>query len=202
MKIVIFILGFLEAVLFVTSAYPLGNWPQRPVSSGQLPKPIKRYAHPHTRCDKDNYSRNTSFGSSNSDDSSSSHGSSKSRFLSLFQSKQSSNFECHSYPEENILSDLAVYITELLNTYRDELFSHKGDPDRIPFETCFAGYAPDQVSPTIYFSSMTKSQTESVTKLLSNQVVRKFPRVKVVALGKTIALVHEDNRQIRRRATV
>lgn len=101
-----------------------------------------------------------------------------------------------------MLNELAVYLTNLFKTYRDELFSQKGDPEHIPFETCLAGYEPDNVAPSIYLSSMTKRQTESVSKLLKNQVVKRFPSMEVIKTHKGIALVQKNGSELIRRATV
>ncbi|KAL8650347.1 MAG: hypothetical protein Q9210_003871 [Variospora velana] len=184
MKLAVLIAGFVEAVLLLASAYPIDNQRPRnqvPVLSSHVLKPT---------------------GSFGSDESSSSRASSSSRFLRLLKPKKPAEFRCHTYPEDDILGELAMYITTFLKSYSDEIFSHKGDPDRIPFQTCFAGYAPDRVSPAIYFSSMNKRQLERVKKLLSSQVARRFPHVRVVTTGNAIALVQEEAGLIKRRATI
>ncbi|KAL9017512.1 MAG: hypothetical protein Q9185_005178 [Variospora sp. 1 TL-2023] len=187
MKLAVFIAGFVEAVpLLFANAHPTDNQRPRnqvPVLSSHILKPIG----------------SPSFGS---DESSSSRASSSSRFLRLLKPKKPAEFRCHTYPEDDILGELAAYITTFLKSYSDEIFSHKGDPDRIPFHTCFAGYAPDHVSPAIYFSSMNKRQLERVKKLLSSQVTRRFPHVRVVTTGNAIALVQQEAGQIKRRATI
>ena len=90
---------------------------------------------------------------------------------------------------------MVTYITELLNAYSDELISRKSNSIRIPFETCLAGDRPDEVVPSIVFSSMSKHQMERIAKLLKNQVVSKFPSMKVVSTSKGLALVQNKARQ-------
>ncbi|KAL8724274.1 MAG: hypothetical protein Q9166_008044 [cf. Caloplaca sp. 2 TL-2023] len=128
----------------------------------------------------------------------------KSRFsLDRFKLKPSTTFRCHSYPQDHNLSDLAADITDLLNRYRDQLFTGKGNPGRIPVNTCHAGYAPENVSPSVYLTSMTRPQAEVVRRLLTSSIEKKFPSVKMVETREGIALVQEKGKRgLRRRATI
>ena len=72
------------------------------------------------------------------------------------------------------------------------------------FDTCLGGSRPDDVSPSIYFSSTTttKRQMSRVRKLLENDMVRNFPSVEVIASSKGIALVQRKNNELNRRNTI
>ena len=116
--------------------------------------------------------------------------------------KQSSDFRCHSYPQSNILSELSSYITDLLRSYRESILGGKGEQERMLFETCYAGYEVTDVSPTIYFKEMKSKQMNTVEKLLKNQVLTRFPNVKIVATSKSLAIMLEEQPKLQRRNTV
>ncbi|KAL8697928.1 MAG: hypothetical protein Q9201_006847 [Fulgogasparrea decipioides] len=187
MKLATLGLVLFTGIPLIAGTYPVGNWERQQQQLPFLPRPSVNSV--------DSFDGGSSVSSSSSRES-------KSRFLDILKPKHSSNFRCHSYPQDNVLSELAMYITNLFKSYQDELFSRKGDPERIPLETCLAGYDSVNVWPSIYLSSMTKRQTESVTKLLKNQVVKKYPNFKVVTTGKGIALVQDKGNRIERRVTV
>lgn len=70
------------------------------------------------------------------------------------------------------------------------------------FETCYAGYEATDVSPTIYFKEMKSKQMNTVEKLLKNQVLTRFPNVKIVATSKSLAIMLEEQPKLQRRNTV
>ncbi|KAL8752395.1 MAG: hypothetical protein Q9199_005774 [Rusavskia elegans] len=119
--------------------------------------------------------------------------------LDRFKLKSSSRFQCHSYPPDNTLSELALDVADLLRRYRDQLFVGMG---KIPIDTCHAGYGPTDISPSIILTTMNGRQADTLTKLLNNLVIKKFPTVKLVSTRDGIALVQEKGMGIRRRATV
>ncbi|KAL8976306.1 MAG: hypothetical protein Q9205_007657 [Flavoplaca limonia] len=119
--------------------------------------------------------------------------------LDRLKLKPTSKFQCHSYPQDNTLSELALDIADLLRKYRDQLFVGMG---RIPIDTCHAGYDANKVSPSIILTTMNGRQADILTKLLNNLVVNKFPTVKMVNIRSGVALVQEKGTGIRRRATI
>lgn len=131
-------------------------------------------------------------------------GSQRFSFLNPFKKTRlpTSEFRCHHYPKNSILGDLSNYITDLLRSYRETVFGVKANQERMLFETCYAGYESTNVSPSIYFGHMKPKQMDVVEKLLRNQVLKKFPNVKVVTTSSTIALVLEDGQTIQRRNTI
>ncbi|KAL9035191.1 MAG: hypothetical protein Q9180_004991 [Flavoplaca navasiana] len=141
----------------------------------------------------------------NSDDGGSSIASGSSRtskarlMLDRLKLKASNRFQCHSYPQDNTLSELALDIADLLRKYRDELLVGTG---RIPIDTCHAGYDADKISPSIILTTVNGRQADLLTKLLNNLVVNKFPTVKMVNIRSGVALVQEKGTGIRRRATI
>ena len=114
----------------------------------------------------------------------------------------SSDFRCYSYPNTHILSDLSLYITNLVRSYRDHIFEGNGDQERQLFETCYAGYDATNVSPSIYFRQMKAKQMEKVDQLLRNKVLTIFPKVKVVKTSNSLAIVWQDRPPLQRRITV
>ncbi|KAL8947281.1 MAG: hypothetical protein Q9222_006418 [Ikaeria aurantiellina] len=182
MKFITLVIALLQAVSLVASAYPIREQ-QHPVLHSSTP------------------SSANSFDTSASSDSSSSRDSKKS-FLDHFKLKKTGTFRCHSSAPDSTLFELAQYVTNLLKAYRDELFSRKTDAGRIPFETCLAGYKADEVSPSIHFTSMNKQQLRTVSKLFQNQVVNKFPTVRIVSTSQGLALVQDQGGKIKRRATI
>ena len=70
------------------------------------------------------------------------------------------------------------------------------------FETCYAGYEPGDVNPSIYFGKLAKKQAGAVEKLMRNQVVGRFPDVSVVTSKDAIAVVVKEGKGLRRRNTV
>ena len=128
----------------------------------------------------------------------------KSSFFNAFKKLKpsSSDFRCYSYPDTHILSDLSLYITTLVRSYRDHIFEGNGDQERQLFETCYAGYDATEVSPSIYFRQMKAKQMDKVHQLLRNQVLTVFPHVKVVKTSNALAIVWEDRPPLKRRNTV
>ncbi|KAL8715186.1 MAG: hypothetical protein Q9220_001144 [cf. Caloplaca sp. 1 TL-2023] len=185
MKLLVLIATLLQTISVVASAYPFGNQQQQqfPVVHGSTPSAANR------------------IDTSDSTDSSSSRDSQRG-FFDRWKLKHAGNFRCHSSAPDSTLLELAQYVTNLLKAYRDELFSRKTDAGQIPFETCLAGYKADEVSPSIHFTSMTKQQLRTVSKLLQNQVVNKFPAVRVVSTSQGLALVQGEVGKIKRRATM
>ena len=116
--------------------------------------------------------------------------------------KASSEFRCHSYPETNILSELSSVITTLVRSYRDTIFDVNEDQQRKLFETCYAGYDANEVSPTIYFRGMKSKQINKVQQLLRNQVLTVFPNVKIVKTTNSFAVVVEERAELKRRNTI
>ena len=114
----------------------------------------------------------------------------------------SSEFRCHRYPHDSILGELSAYVTDLLRSYRETFFGGKGDQGRPLFETCYAGYESSDVSPSIYFGNMKAKQMGLVEKLFKNQLLVKFPNVRIVKGSNSIAVVMEDQQKIKRRNTV
>ena len=119
--------------------------------------------------------------------------------LDRFKLKSSTKFQCHSYRQDNTLSELALDVADLLRRYRDQLFVGTG---RIPIDTCHAGYGPHATSPSIILTTMNGRQADVLEELLNNLIIKKFPTVKIVSTRDSIALVHEKGMGIRRRATV
>ncbi|KAI4246440.1 MAG: hypothetical protein L6R42_009902, partial [Xanthoria sp. 1 TBL-2021] len=116
------------------------------------------------------------------------------RSRKIFRLKSSSKFQCHSYPPDNTLSELALDVADLLRRYRDQLFVGMG---KIPIDTCHAGYGPTDISPSIILTTMNGRQADTLTKLLNNLVIKKFPTVKLVSTRDGIALVQEKGMGIR-----
>lgn len=117
-------------------------------------------------------------------------------------SSSSSDFRCHSYPQNSILGELSTYVTDLLRSYRETVFGGKGDQERPLFETCYAGYKSSDVSPSIFFGNMKAKQMGVVEKLFRNQLLMRFPDVKIVKTSNAIAVVMQDRQMIKRRNTV
>ena len=101
-----------------------------------------------------------------------------------------------------MLSELSAYVTDLLRSYREALAGGKGDKERPLFETCYAGYESWDVSPSIYFGNMKAKQMSVVEKLFKNQLLIKFPDVRIVKTSNAIAVVMEAQPKIKRRNTV
>lgn len=114
----------------------------------------------------------------------------------------SPEFRCHRYPRNSILGELSAYVTDLLRSYRETFSEGKGDRDRPLFETCYAGYESSEVSPSIYFGNMKAKQMGVVEKLFKNQLLMKFPNVRIVKMSNAIAVVMEERQKIKRRNTV
>ena len=58
------------------------------------------------------------------------------------------------------------------------------------------------MSPSIYFGNMKAKQMGVVEKLFRNQLLMKFPDVRIVKTSNAIAVVAQDRQMIRRRNTV
>lgn len=128
----------------------------------------------------------------------------KSGFLNKFKKfkSPSSDFRCYSYPNTQILSELTSYITNLVRSYRDNIFEGNADQERKLFETCYAGYDATDVSPAIYFREMKAKQMKKVDQLLQKQVLTVFPNVRVVKTLNSLAIVWDDRPPLQRRITV
>ncbi|CAD6590062.1 MAG: hypothetical protein ASARMPRED_004541 [Alectoria sarmentosa] len=113
-----------------------------------------------------------------------------------------SEFRCHRYPQNSILGELSAYVTDLLRSYRESVFRGKGYQERPRFETCYAGYESSDVSPSIYLGNMKAKEIGVVEKLFKNQLLIKFPAVRIVKTSNAIAVVVEDREKIKRRSTV
>ncbi|CAF9912982.1 MAG: hypothetical protein ALECFALPRED_008448 [Alectoria fallacina] len=113
----------------------------------------------------------------------------------------SSGFRCHRYPQNSILGELSAYVTDLLRSYRDTVFRGKGHQERPRFETCYAGFDSSDVSPSIYFGNMKAKEIGVVEKLFKNQLLMKFPAVRIVKTSNAIAVVVEGREKIKRRST-
>ena len=195
MKLFLFLL-VLEALPLATSAHPLFS------RQNQQALAISQPLDPPSSV--------TSFDSSSDLDSSSGSGSdSGSKKFSPFNALKkikpsSSEFRCHRYPQNSILAlgELSAYVTDLLRSYQEKVFEGKGDPERPLFETCYAGYQSSDVSPSIYFANMKAKQMGVVEKLFKNQLLMKFPNVRIVKASNAIAVVMEDAQKIKRRNTV
>ena len=193
MKLFIFFLLLLEALPLATSASPLFS------PRNQKALAISPPATPPSSV--------KSFDSSSDLESGSNSGSergSKSFSLSnaLKKIKPSSEFRCHRYPQNSILGELSTYITDLLRSYRETVSGGKGGQERPLFETCYAGYESSDVSPSIYFGNMKAKQMGVVEKLFKNQLLIRFPHVRIVKSSNAIAVVVEDQPKIKRRNTV
>lgn len=193
MKLFIFLLLVLEAIPLVTSARPLfpaQNQQAIAVSPPRTPP-----------------SSVNSFDSSSDLESSSGSERSSSKFsisnaLKKITPSSSTEFRCHRYPQNSILGELSTYVTDLLRSYRETVFGGKGDQERPLFETCYAGYKSSEVSPSIYFGNMKAKQMGVVEKLFKNQLLMRFPDVKIVKTSNAIAVVMQDKQMIKRRNTV
>ena len=126
----------------------------------------------------------------------------KPSFLSKLTPSPSSNFRCYRPSDNSVLSELSIYITDLLRSYRDILFGKKGGQDGLSFKQCYAGYESSDVSPSIYLDNMKATQKELVEKLLNKQLKIKFPDVKIVKTSNAIAVVMGKLQDVRRRNTV
>ena len=58
------------------------------------------------------------------------------------------------------------------------------------------------MSPSIYFGNMKAKQMGVVEKLFRNQLLMKFPDVRIVKTSNAIAVVVQDRQMIKRRNTV
>ena len=58
------------------------------------------------------------------------------------------------------------------------------------------------MSPSIYFGNMKAKQMGVVEKLLKNQLLMRFPDVKIVKTSNAIAVVMQERQMIQRRNTV
>jgi len=197
MKLSLFLLTLLSAVPLAISARPVGlpNQLQQVLGTPPTPTPLSSVSSFSASSDLE----------SNSDHSTKSKKfsfSSLSNSLKKLAPKPSSEFRCHRYPKNSILSELSGYITDLLRSYRESIFGGKGDQERMLFETCYAGYESTDVSPSIYFRELRPKQMSVVEKLLKNHVVARFPGVKIVTTSNALAIVLEERPGIKRRNTV
>ena len=194
MKLFVFLLLVLEALPLTISARPL--FPPRDQQALAISPPVTPPSSVN------------SFDSFSDLDSGSGYGSergSKKSFLSNALRKikpSSSEFRCHHYPHDSILGELSAYVTDLLRSYRETIFGGKGDQGLPLFETCYAGYESSNVSPSIYFGNMKAKQMGVVEKLFKNQLLVKFPNVRIVKGSNTIAVVMEDQQKVKRKNTV
>ena len=194
MKLFVFLLLVLEALPLATSARPL--FPPRNQQALAISPPVTPPSSVN------------SFDSSSDLDSWSGYGSERgSKKFSLSDALRkikpsSSEFRCHRYPQDSILGELSAYVTDLLRSYRETIFRGNGERGRPLFETCYAGYESSDVSPSIYFGNLKARQMGVVEKLFRNQLLMRFPDVKIVKGSNTIAVVMKDQQKIKRRNTV
>ena len=191
MKSLIFLVVVLQAIPLAISANPVGFPGQQRQQNIAISPPssvnsFSTSSDVESGSDSDNPSRKFSF-------------------LNAFKKlnpSSSSDFRCYSYPTTHILSDLSLYITNLVRMYRDNIFEGNEDQERKLFETCYAGYDATDVSPAIYFRQMKAKQMVQVDKLLRNQVLTVFPNARVVKTSNALAIVWEDRPLIHRRVTI
>ena len=194
MKLFVFLLLVLEALPLATSARPL--FPPRDQQALAISPPVTPPSSVN------------SFDSSSDLESGSGYGSERgSKKFSISNALRkikpsSSEFRCHRYPQDSILGELSAYVTDLLRSYREKIFGGKGDPGRPLFETCYAGYESSEVSPSIYFGNIKAKQMGVMEQLFKNQLLMKFPDVRIVKGSNAIAVVMEDQQKIKRRNTV
>ena len=189
MKLFVFLLLVLEALPLATSARPL--FPPRDQQALAFSPPVTPPSSVN------------SFDSSSDLDSGSGYGSERgSKKFSISNALRkmkpsSSEFRCHRYPQDSILGELSAYVTDLLRSYRETFFGAKGNSGGPLFETCYAGYESSHVSPSIYFGDMKAKQIGVVERLFRNQLLIKFPDVKIVKGSNAIAVVLEDQQKIK-----
>ena len=194
MKLFVFLLLVLEALPLAISARPL--FPARDQHALAISPPMTPPSSVN------------SFDSSSDLDSGSGYGSERgSKKFSLSSALRkikpsSSEFRCHRYPQDSILGELSAYVTDLLRSYRETIFRGQGDQGRPLFETCYAGYESSDVSPSIYFGNMKAKQMGVVERLFKNQLLIKFPDVRIVKGPNAIAVVMKDQQKIKRRNTI
>ena len=191
MKSLIFLVVVLQAIPLAISASPIGFPRQQQQQNIAISPPssvnsFSTSSDVESGSDSDNPSRKSSFFNA----------------FKKLKPSSSSDFRCYSYPNTHILSDLSLYITTLVRSYRDHIFEGNGDQERQLFETCYAGYDATDVSPSIYFRQMKAKQMDKVHQLLRNQVLTVFPHVKVVKTSNALAIVWEDRPPLQRRMTV
>ncbi|KAK4690983.1 hypothetical protein P7C71_g5923, partial [Lecanoromycetidae sp. Uapishka_2] len=198
MKLSAFLLLCFSAIPLVISARPVGapNGLQQVLGTSPKPAPPSSVNSFSSSSDLE----------SNSDDSTKSKKFSLSSFgnsLKKLAPKPTSEFRCHRYPKNSILSELSGYVTNLLRRHRENVLGGTGgqDHDLIP-ETCYAGYESTEVSPSIYFKALKPRQKSVVEKLFRNYVVAKFPNVKIVTTSNALAIVLEERPGLKRRNTV
>ncbi|KAL6717898.1 hypothetical protein ACLMJK_003983 [Lecanora helva] len=109
----------------------------------------------------------------------------------------SSEFKCHSKTTTPIplLATLSSHITTLLQSYRDIIFASSSSPSNnreMQFEECNAGYDAGNTSPSVYIGGLGKEAVGKVKTLLKNQVVGRFPGVRVVTGKGAVAVVVEE----------
>ena len=189
MKSLIFLVVVLQTIFLAISANPVG-FPQQQQQNIAISPP----------------SSVNSF-STSSDLESGSDSDNPSRKFSILNALKklkspSSDFRCYSYPDTHILSELSSYITNLVRSYRDNIFEGNGNQERKLFETCYAGYDATDLSPSIYFREMKAKQMKKVDQLLRKQVLTVFPNVKVVKTANSLAIVWEDRPLLQRRVTI
>ena len=189
MKLFVFLLLVLEALPLATSAPPL--FPPRDQQALAFSPPVTPPSSVN------------SFDSSSDLDSGSGYGSERgSKKFSISNALRkmkpsSSEFRCHRYPQDSILGELSAYVTDLLRSYRETIFGAKGNSRGPLFETCYAGYESSHVSPSIYFGDMKAKQIGVVERLFRNQLLIKFPDVKIVKGSNAIAVILEDQQKIK-----
>ena len=190
MKSFIFLVVVLQTIPLAITANPLG-FPRQQQQNIAISPPtsvnsFSSSSDLESGSDSDNPSRKSSF--------------LKGAFNRL--KSPSPDFRCHSYPTTQILSDLSSYITNLVRSYRDNIFEGNGDQERKLFETCYAGYDATDVSPSIYFREMKAKQMNKVHQLLQNRVLTVFPNVKIVKTSSSLAIVWDDRPPLQRRNTI
>ena len=136
-----------------------------------------------------------SFESSNDSTSTSSSTSSKwnSWIKSIHASipTKSSTFKCHSKSNTQSLNTVVTYLSELLQSYRDELLEKKS-PQVPRFYTCMGVYSSEsskQLRAGIRFPEVTEKQLGKLDKIFKRQFLIRFPRFEVKKEGSVMLLV-------------
>ena len=184
MRLFIFLLVLLDALPLFTSARPIfARQNQQALAISPLRTPPSSV---------NSFDSSSSLESGSESERVSKKWSTFSNALRKMKPSSSSEFRCHRYPQKSILGELSAYVTDLLRSYRETVFGGKRDQERPVFETCYAGYESSDVSPSIYFGNMKAGQMGTVEKLFKNQLLTKFPDVRIVKTSNAIAVVMDD----------
>lgn len=192
MKLITLLLLVLEAIPLATSARPIFPAQNQQAIAISPPSSVNSFDSSSDSASTSSDPASKKFSISNA----------LKKLSSSSSSPSSSDFRCHRYPQNSILGELSTYVTDLLRSYRETVFGGRGDQERPLFETCYAGYKSSEVSPSIYFGNMKAKQMGVVEKLLKNQLLMRFPDVKIVKTSNAIAVVMQERQMIQRRNTV